>query len=48
METWLCPNFLSLPKKSELRKIWGGGGDAAPLAPPVRTPMRVAFIFRMT
>ena len=33
METWLCPNFLSLPKKSELRKIWGGGGCSAPRSP---------------
>ena len=33
-KTWLCPNFLLLPKKSELPKIWGA---ADPLAPgPVR------------
>ena len=23
-KNWLCPNFLSLPKKSELLKIWEG------------------------
>ena len=36
-KNWLCPNFLSPPKKSELPKIWGGA--AAPLAAPARTPM---------
>ena len=35
-KNWLCPNFLLLPKKSELPKIWGG---CSPLAPPARTPM---------
>ena len=39
-KNWLCPNFLSLPKKSELPKLWGGA--AAPLAPPARTPMNKA------
>ena len=33
-KTWLCPNFLLLPKKSELPKIWGG------LQPPSPTPPR--------
>ena len=36
-KNWLCANFLSLPKKSELPKIWGG--SVAPLVPPARTPM---------
>ena len=36
METWLCPNFLSLPKKSELRKIWGGGMQPPSLPRSVR------------
>ena len=31
-KTWLCPNFLLLPKKSELPKIWGGG--CSPPRPP--------------
>ena len=31
-KNWLCPNFLLLPKKSELPIVWGGA--AAPLAPP--------------
>ena len=34
---WLCPNFLLLPKKSELPKIWGGCRPPRP--PPARTPM---------
>ena len=29
-KNWLCPNFLLLPKKSELPKIWGGGATAPP------------------
>ena len=37
-KNWLCPNFLSLPKKSELPKLWGA---TAPLAPPARTPMDI-------
>ena len=43
-EKWLCPNFLLLPKKSELPKF---GGTAAilppplPLPPPARSPMEV-------
>ena len=32
---WLCPNFLSLPNKSELPKIWGG---CRPPAPPPPSP----------
>ena len=38
LKTGFAQNFLQLPKKSELPKIWGGGA-AAPLAPPARTPM---------
>ena len=30
-KNWLCPNFLSVPKKSELPKIWGG---CSPPRPP--------------
>ena len=30
-KNWLCPNFLLLPKKSELLKIWG---DCSPPSPP--------------
>ena len=44
-KTWLCPNFLLLPKKSEWPKIWGG---CSPLAPPARTPKLIGwrvFIF---
>ena len=44
-KNWLCPNFLSLPKKSELPKIWGG---CSPLAPPARTPMGVWIFSRTT
>ena len=29
----LCPNFLLLPPKIELPKIWGGGGGG-PIPPP--------------
>ena len=36
LKNWLCPNFLLLPKKAELPKIWGA---AAPLAPPARTSL---------
>ena len=35
-KSWLCPNFLLLPKKSELPKIWGG---CSPPRPSARTPM---------
>ena len=35
-KNWLCPNFLLLPKKSELPIIWGG---CSPPRPPARTPM---------
>ena len=45
-KNWLCPNFLLLPKKSELPIVWGGGGGGRPpppppppLALPARTPM---------
>ena len=38
-KNWLCPNFLLLPQKTNLPKIWGGA--AAPLAPPARTPMLI-------
>ena len=34
-KNWLCPDFLSLPKKSELPKIWGGAA-ATPRPPPVQ------------
>ena len=30
---WLCPNFLLLPKKSELPKIWGGCSPPRPPGP---------------
>ena len=32
-ENWLCPNFLLLPKKSELPKIWGGCSPPRPPGP---------------
>ena len=35
-KSWLCPNFLLLPKKSELPKIWGGCSPTRPLPRPVR------------
>ena len=35
----LCPNFLLLPKNSELPKIWGG---CSPPRPPARTPMGIS------
>ena len=35
-KTWLCPNFLLLPKQSELPKIWGGCSNPPP---PARMPM---------
>ena len=38
LKNWLCPNFLSLPKESELPKIWGGCSPPRP-HPPARTPM---------
>ena len=39
-KSWLCPNFLLLPKKSELPKIWGGCSPPSPPSPPpARTPM---------
>ena len=37
-KTWLCPNFLLLPKKSELPKIWGG-------CSPPRPPGPYAYVF---
>ena len=33
-KNWLCPNFLLLPKKCELPKIWGG------LQPPACMPIK--------
>ena len=30
-KNWLCPNFLVLPKESELPKLWGG---CSPPGPP--------------
>ena len=36
-KNWLCPNFLLLPKKSELPIVWGGLQPPSP--PPARTPM---------
>ena len=39
-KNWLCPNFLSLPKKSELPKLWGG---CSPPRPP--GPYAYAYIF---
>ena len=32
-KSWLCPNFLLLPKKSELPKIWGGCSPPRPPGP---------------
>ena len=32
-KNWLCPNFLSLPKKSVLPKIWGGCSPPRPPGP---------------
>ena len=32
-KNWLWPNFLSLPKKSELPKIWGGCSPPRPPGP---------------
>ena len=32
-KNWLCPNFLSLPKKSELPKLWGGCSLPRPPGP---------------
>ena len=32
-KNWLCPNFLSVPKKSELPKIWGGCSPPRPPRP---------------
>ena len=42
LKTGSAQIFSCCPKKSELPKIWGGGA-AAPLAPPARTPM--SFIY---
>ena len=42
LRTGCAQIFSRCPKKSELPKIWGGGGGAAaPLALPARTPMTV-------
>ena len=32
-ESWLCPNFLLVPKKSDLPKIWGGCSPPRPPRP---------------
>ena len=32
-KNWLCPNFLLLPKKSELPKLWGGCSPPRPPGP---------------
>ena len=32
-KNWLCPNFLSLPKKSELPKLWRGCSPPRPPGP---------------
>ena len=40
-KSWLCPNFLLLPKKSELPKSWGGG--CSPPRPP--RPVR-SWVYR--
>ena len=48
-KSWLCPNFLLLPKNYELPKIWGGGGGggggggAPPPPPPPRPPGPYAY-----
>ena len=34
LKAGLAQIFSCCPKKSELPKIWGGGGAAVPLAPP--------------
>ena len=39
LKNWFCPNFLSLPKKFELPKIWGG---CSPPRPP--SPYAYAFM----
>ena len=40
-KSWLCPNFLLLPKKSELPEIWGECSPPRP--PPARTPMHLCI-----
>ena len=42
-KSWLCPNFLLLPKKSELPKIWGG--CSPPRSPGPYAYARGAYIF---
>ena len=32
-KNWLCPNFLSLPKKSEFPKLWEGCSPPRPPGP---------------
>ena len=32
-KSWICPNFLLLPKKSELPKVWGGCSPPRPPGP---------------
>ena len=38
----LCPNFLLLPPKIELPKIWGGGGGLQ--IPPAPRPVRLWWL----
>ena len=38
MKNLLCPNFLVLPKKSELPKIWGGCSPPPPPDPYAYAP----------
>ena len=38
-KNWLCPNFLLLPKKSELPKLWGGCSPPRPPGPYAYEPM---------
>ena len=33
LKNWFCPNFLSLPKKSEFPQIWGGCSPPCPPGP---------------
>ena len=42
-KTWLCPNVLLLPQKTELPKIWGGCSPPRPPPFPGRTPMFAVY-----
>ena len=44
-KTWLCPNFLLLPKKSELPKIWGGCSPPRPPGPYAYVHWTVSSLF---